>query len=212
MGCGSSTPAESAPSAAPSTISAPANKEVENALEAAKAEDDGKIKMLLLGAGESGKSTIFKQMRILYGKPRSDDDLKLYGTVARSNITVVIRKLVAHLRDLGLEEELDKESKEKSDAGGAGMSIRQAYDELLAHLVDMTASAAQDEVAVYEGDWVGACQRAGSGACADALLFMKHHECIKTLWQVSCYCLLVVLLILYLVLFYCVSLSGGPCP
>lgn len=184
MGCGSSTPADSgAPSLAPSTVSTP-NKEVENALEAAKIEDEGKIKMLLLGAGESGKSTIFKQMRILYGKPRSDDDLKMFGCVARSNITVAMRKLVAHLRDLGLEEDLDKESKEQS-GDGCYCTYRQAYDELIAHLVDMTASSPQDEKEIYEGDWVGANARAGMGANQDAVLFMQHHECIKTLWQVG---------------------------
>merc|ERR1719310_926408 len=101
MGCGGSAPAEavSAPPAsngagnAIKTSSASESRNIDQEIERAKAEEEGKIKMLLLGAGESGKSTIFKQMRLLYGTERSDDDLRMYGVVARSNIIVAVRKL-----------------------------------------------------------------------------------------------------------------------
>jgi len=167
--------------------------------------------MLLLGAGESGKSTIFKQMRLLYGTERSDDDLRMYGVVARSNIVVAVRKLCSHLRNLGLEEELDRESRENEDleegnhssmtCGHRGLQrgissgglyvgwCRQAYDELMAYLVDNTATAAQDPVA-GEGasengrkDWVGQSPRAGLAANNDAKQFLAHHESIRILWQ-----------------------------
>lgn len=185
MGCGASTN-QGGPSTSAS-ISVTPNKEVEAVLEAARHEDAGKIKLLLLGAGESGKSTIFKQMRLLYGAPRSDDDLRMYGVVARSNIVVAIRKLLIHLRALGLEEELDRESKENEefDAGDpAAMTCRQAYDELVAHLVDHTATLPQDEGGLLEGDWVGRSARAGVAANVDARLFLQHFETIRILWQV----------------------------
>ena len=123
---------------------------IDGQLERARAEEEGKIKMLLLGAGESGKSTIFKQMRLLYNNAnceRSDDELRMYGVIARSNVVVAMRKLCAHLRNLGLEEELDRESggtgdddDDLDDGDRGGMTVRQAYDELMAYLVDNTAN------------------------------------------------------------------------
>lgn len=145
--------------------------------------------MLLLGAGESGKSTIFKQMRLLYGTERSDDDLRMYGVVARSNIVVAVRKLCTHLRNLGLEEELDRESRENEEleeGDHSGMTCRQAYDELMAYLVDNTATAAAQasEENGEKKDWVGQSPRAGLAANNDAKQFLAHHEAIRILWQV----------------------------
>lgn len=208
MGCGSSAPA--APVAPPpgtggggggggggappqAAATASDSRTIDNQLERMKQEEEGKIKMLLLGAGESGKSTIFKQMRLLYGTQRSDDDLRMYGVVARSNIVVAVRKLCSHLRNLGLEEELDRESRENEeleDGDHSAMTCRQAYDELMAYLVDNTATAAEIEGGANGAggggqDWVGQSPRAGLAANNDAKQFLAHHESIRILWQVS---------------------------
>ena len=193
MGCGSSSPAQAPPAGgAPPQAAAAAGADsriIDNQLERMKQEEEGKIKMLLLGAGESGKSTIFKQMRLLYGTERSDDDLRMYGVVARSNIVVAVRKLCTHLRNLGLEEELDRESRENEDleeGDHSAMTCRQAYDELMAYLVDNTATASEMEGGVGgEKDWVGQSPRAGLAANNDAKQFLAHHESIRILWQVS---------------------------
>jgi GTPase SAR1 family protein len=47
--------------------------------------EEEKIKLLLLGAGESGKSTIFKQMRIMYGDKMGEKELKTFVSIVRSN-------------------------------------------------------------------------------------------------------------------------------
>ena len=47
--------------------------------------EEEKIKLLLLGAGESGKSTILKQMRIMYGDKMGEKELKTFVSIVRSN-------------------------------------------------------------------------------------------------------------------------------
>mmetsp|Transcript_17517 Transcript_17517/g.37864 ORF Transcript_17517/g.37864 Transcript_17517/m.37864 type:complete len:439 (-) Transcript_17517:540-1856(-) len=160
-------------------------RKVDQRLAKAKKEEEKKIKLLLLGAGESGKSTVFKQMRLLYGTERSDDDLRMYGVVVRSNTVVAMRKLCSLLRNLELEDELDMESHEQG--GDGSMTCREAYDELISHLVDRT-SVAQDEdpQGMSENalrDWVGQSPRAGLAANEDAKQFLAHHEIIRILWE-----------------------------
>mmetsp|Transcript_6684 Transcript_6684/g.14620 ORF Transcript_6684/g.14620 Transcript_6684/m.14620 type:complete len:418 (+) Transcript_6684:117-1370(+) len=189
MGCSSSAEAGPAGGGVIETGDAAQSSAVDRELERARQEEEGKVKLLLLGAGESGKSTIFKQMRILYGSPRDDDDLRMYGVVVRSNIVVAVRKLCTHLRNLGLEEALDKESSDaKSSVGDAdgdpsGMTPRQAYDECIAYLVDNTAMDDPNPPQDGEADWVGNSPRAGLSANNDAKQFLKHVEAIRVLWQ-----------------------------
>jgi GTPase SAR1 family protein len=50
-------------------------------------------KLLLLGAGESGKSTIFKQLVDIYGKGYSEGERKAYISIIYNNITLALRTL-----------------------------------------------------------------------------------------------------------------------
>lgn len=65
--------------------------------------EQSKIKLLLLGAGESGKSTIFKQMKILYGLGFDDSALSLMTPVIYNNTIVGMRTLCEATSVLGID-------------------------------------------------------------------------------------------------------------
>jgi len=67
-------------------------------------------KLLLLGAGESGKSTIFKQVKILHNDGFNDDEKKSYKDRVRTNIIDSMKSLIAATSKLNLPIE-DEESK-----------------------------------------------------------------------------------------------------
>jgi len=72
------------------------------------------IKLLLLGPGESGKSTIFKQMKIIYGQGYSDVERYEYQKFIHSNVIECMRTLcractVLHLQDqIQAKDEFDR--------------------------------------------------------------------------------------------------------
>jgi len=195
MGCSASTPAAPPPGvggyeAARTKAAGEDPKEIaksggiDRELDRAKQQEEGKVKLLLLGSGESGKSTIFKQMRILYGSPRSEDDLRFYGVVVRSNVVVAMRKLCTHLKNLGLEDALAQEPAPDGDS----ITPKEAYDELMAYLVDNTAviEDGDPKAEMNPNDWVGQSPKAGLAANNDAKQFLQHVTAIRVLWQVRC--------------------------
>jgi len=62
--------------------------------------DKRKVKLLLLGSGESGKSTIFRQMRLLYGdryndEARIEQTSNVYSSIIK-NMKILIKKSKSH--------------------------------------------------------------------------------------------------------------------
>jgi len=61
------------------------NKRIEDDLKADHGKEEKVNKLLLLGAGESGKSTLFKQMITLYGKGFTEKDRRSYVSIIARN-------------------------------------------------------------------------------------------------------------------------------
>ena len=64
--------------------------EIEKAKRYARVE----IKLLLLGAGESGKSTFVKQMRIIHNSQEFDSECQMYTQYVYINIIVDIQSII----------------------------------------------------------------------------------------------------------------------
>eukprot|EP01091_Cochliopodium_minus_P016414 TRINITY_DN613_c0_g1_i1.p1 TRINITY_DN613_c0_g1~~TRINITY_DN613_c0_g1_i1.p1 ORF type:complete len:276 (-),score=69.30 TRINITY_DN613_c0_g1_i1:202-1029(-) len=82
MGCGQSTVEEIR------------NKQITNDIQKEKSNLGNQIKLLLLGTGESGKSTLAKQMKIIYLKGFSESELLQFKPVIQSNAIEAIKLLV----------------------------------------------------------------------------------------------------------------------
>ncbi|RCN47606.1 g-protein alpha subunit [Ancylostoma caninum] len=73
------------------------SKHIDEQLKADGERAAREVKLLLLGAGESGKSTIVKQMKIIHETGYSDEERKQYRPVVFSNtIQVAFRFLSMH--------------------------------------------------------------------------------------------------------------------
>ncbi|GAM23687.1 hypothetical protein SAMD00019534_068620 [Acytostelium subglobosum LB1] len=66
---------------------------------------DREIKVLLLGAGESGKSTIAKQMRYIHTDGFKDDEVKDFRDIMQSNVLQCLQTLIRNLEQFNLNVE-----------------------------------------------------------------------------------------------------------
>jgi len=77
------------------------SKELEKQMTAEHSADQQINKLLLLGAGESGKSTLFKQMITIYGKGFDDAERKNFTSVIFNNIITSMKTLLAQVDAYG---------------------------------------------------------------------------------------------------------------
>jgi len=70
------------------------NKQIETTMTEDYKKEQCIHKLLLLGAGESGKSTLFKQLLTIYGSGFTEDDRRSYKSAVHSNVIANIQTLV----------------------------------------------------------------------------------------------------------------------
>uniref|UniRef100_A0A1A8VF29 Guanine nucleotide-binding protein subunit alpha n=1 Tax=Nothobranchius furzeri TaxID=105023 RepID=A0A1A8VF29_NOTFU len=70
------------------------NAEIEKQLRRDKRDARRELKLLLLGTGESGKSTFIKQMRIIHGTGYTDEDKKGFTKLVYQNIFTSMQAMI----------------------------------------------------------------------------------------------------------------------
>lgn len=136
------------------------SRALENQINRDHNQENSVNKLLLLGAGESGKSTLFKQMITIYGKGFSKTDRKGYTSIIYNNIITSMKTLCiqadvygvtgafgdeaakakAIFDDLKMDEEIDAELGDHIKALWADPSIQEVYAKRAAYQLTDSAS------------------------------------------------------------------------
>eukprot|EP00298_Acanthocystis_sp_HF-20_P011581 c19463_g1_i2.p1 GENE.c19463_g1_i2~~c19463_g1_i2.p1 ORF type:complete len:346 (+),score=90.09 c19463_g1_i2:50-1087(+) len=121
------------------------SEEIAKELKNEKKLTENEIKLLLLGAGESGKSTIFKQMKIIHKNGYSSEEKMSFKALVYSNVIQCIQALIRACETLNIDLGDLKESGEKIMA----LTIKEKLNPTLANdiLAMWNAQPIQDAVA-----------------------------------------------------------------
>ncbi|PRP86375.1 guanine nucleotide-binding protein alpha-1 subunit [Planoprotostelium fungivorum] len=88
------------------------NKKINGDLKQQKREVETIIRILLLGAGESGKSTFAKQMRILYLEGFDETECQRFKGIIHNNVIVSLQALISACNQFGLT--LEEQNRHKT--------------------------------------------------------------------------------------------------
>jgi len=87
------------------------NEEIENQLKRDRLSMRNEVKMLLLGAGESGKSTILKQMKLIHYGGYSPDERESFKEIIFSNTVQSMRVILEAMDNMGIQLKNDGNQK-----------------------------------------------------------------------------------------------------
>ncbi|XP_063311094.1 guanine nucleotide-binding protein subunit alpha-14 [Pelobates fuscus] len=79
------------------------NAEIERQLRRDKRDARRELKLLLLGTGESGKSTFIKQMRIIHGSGYTDEDRRGFTKLVYQNIFTAMQSMIRAMDTLRIQ-------------------------------------------------------------------------------------------------------------
>ena len=79
------------------------SKQIDRQIKSDQRKMQQEVKLLLLGAGESGKSTFLKQMKIIHGVVFEPEHLKEFRKIIYQNMIKGMRVLVDAQRKLDIE-------------------------------------------------------------------------------------------------------------
>ncbi|CCH44760.1 Guanine nucleotide-binding protein G(i) subunit alpha [Wickerhamomyces ciferrii] len=106
MGCAASTPIEEDHD--PLLQSKKANAAIEKRLQMERQREKNEVKLLLLGAGESGKSTVLKQMKVLHQNGFTHQERQQYAQVIWADAIQSMRILILQARKMGIPLDSDQ--------------------------------------------------------------------------------------------------------
>ncbi|KAJ6079536.1 hypothetical protein N7467_009289 [Penicillium canescens] len=156
MGCLVSTPAEADKEALQR------NARIERSIKNDKKTLDRTIKILLLGAGESGKSTIIKQMRIIHSRGFPEEERYTTRAVIYSNLVIAFKVLLDIMNAEGINFENEEKTKSYaelldhtdpdvgSDEAFSDLTIRDAMRAMWKDTGVQTAVARGHEFALHD--------------------------------------------------------------
>ncbi|KAF8214322.1 heterotrimeric G protein alpha subunit 4 [Mycena galopus ATCC 62051] len=79
------------------------HRQAEKSLKDAKVKMATQVKVLILGSGDSGKSTILKQMHLIHKKPFSPQEVESFRQLVFENLTHGLKYLIDALPDMMIE-------------------------------------------------------------------------------------------------------------